>query len=97
MDVRTSPLLTDLYQLNMLEAYLAAGEVKPAIFEFFVCRLPGRRGFLMAAGLEQALDYLETSYLRERAFRRVFLAGLAFDFCVASPPRTPAAADSTWS
>jgi nicotinate phosphoribosyltransferase len=52
-------LLTDLYQLNMLQAYLEHGETKPAVFEFFVRRLPATRGFLLAAGLESALDYLE--------------------------------------
>jgi nicotinate phosphoribosyltransferase len=56
----SSPLLTDLYQLNMIEAYLAEGETRTAVFELFVRRLPSRRGFLMAAGLEQALDFLET-------------------------------------
>ena len=55
----TSPLLTDLYQLNMLQAYLDHGQVDTAVFEFFVRRFPARRGFLMAAGLEQALDFLE--------------------------------------
>src|SRR5262249_51844679 len=53
------PLLTALYQLNMLEAYLANGQTETAVFEFFFRRLPARRGFLLAAGLEQALDYLE--------------------------------------
>ncbi len=56
----TSPLLTDLYELNMVQAYLDRGEDKEAAFEFFVRRLPARRGFLLAAGLEDALDYLET-------------------------------------
>jgi nicotinate phosphoribosyltransferase len=56
----SSPLLTDLYQLNMIEAYLAEGETKTAVFELFVRRLPLRRGFLMAAGLEQALGFLAT-------------------------------------
>jgi nicotinate phosphoribosyltransferase len=51
----TSPLLTDLYQLNMLQAYLDHGRTDTAVFEFFVRRLPARRGFLKAAGLEQAL------------------------------------------
>ena len=55
----TSPLLTDLYQLNMLQAYLDHDQTDTAVFEFFVRRLPARRGFLMAAGLEQALDFLE--------------------------------------
>jgi nicotinate phosphoribosyltransferase len=59
MDDSTSPLLTDLYQLNMIQAYLDRGETKTAVFEFFVRKLPARRGFLMAAGLEPVLDFLE--------------------------------------
>jgi len=55
----TSALLTDLYQLNMMQAYLDHDETKPAVFEFFFRTLPPRRGFLVAAGLEQALDLLE--------------------------------------
>ena len=53
------PLLTDLYQLNMMQAYLDHGETKTAVFEFFMRRLPPRRRFLISAGLEQALDFLE--------------------------------------
>ncbi|MGC1570815.1 MAG: nicotinate phosphoribosyltransferase, partial [Pseudolabrys sp.] len=45
----TSPLTTDLYELNMVQAYLDRGEDKEAVFEFFVRRLPPRRGFLLAA------------------------------------------------
>src|ERR1700728_4432435 len=57
---RVSALLTYLYQLNMIQAYLDHGETKIAVFEFFVRSQPARRGFLVAAGLEQALDFLET-------------------------------------
>jgi len=60
MTPSTSPLLTDLYELNMVQAYLDRGDDKEAVFEFFVRRLPPRRGFLLAAGLADALDYLET-------------------------------------
>jgi nicotinate phosphoribosyltransferase len=56
----TSPLSTDLYELNMVQAYLDRGENGQAVFEFFVRRLPARRGFLIAAGLEDTLAYLET-------------------------------------
>jgi nicotinate phosphoribosyltransferase len=52
-------LLTDLYELNMLQAYLDQDQTGTAVFEFFVRRLPARRGFLVAAGLEQAIDFLE--------------------------------------
>jgi nicotinate phosphoribosyltransferase len=58
MDPATSALLTDLYQLNMMQAYLDRGETKTAVFEFFVRKLPGERGFLIAAGLEQVLEFL---------------------------------------
>jgi nicotinate phosphoribosyltransferase len=54
-----TPLLTDLYQLNMIQAYLDHGKTDVAVFEFFMRRLPSRRGFLLASGLEQALDFLE--------------------------------------
>ncbi|MGA9032883.1 MAG: nicotinate phosphoribosyltransferase [Sulfuricaulis sp.] len=54
-----SPLLTDLYQLTMLQAYFAQGMNDIAVFEFFVRRLPRNRNFLMAAGLEQVLQFLE--------------------------------------
>ena len=60
MNERPSALLTDLYQINMIQGYLDHGETKTAVFEFFVRNLPPRRGFLVAAGLEQALDFLET-------------------------------------
>jgi nicotinate phosphoribosyltransferase len=59
MTERPSALLTDLYQINMIQAYLDHGETGTAVFELFVRNLPARRGFLVAAGLEQALDYLE--------------------------------------
>jgi len=59
MDPATSALLTDLYQLNMIQGYLDRGMAETAVFEFFVRKLPPRRGFLMAAGLASALDYLE--------------------------------------
>src|SRR3974390_2450523 len=59
MSETTTLLLTDLYQLNMMKAYLDHQQTRTAVFEFFVRKLPPRRGFLVAAGLEQALDFLE--------------------------------------
>ena len=59
MDPASSPLLIDLYQLNMIQAYLDRGQTDTAVFEFFVRKLPAGRNFLVAAGLETALEYLE--------------------------------------
>jgi nicotinate phosphoribosyltransferase len=58
-DPGSSALLTDLYQLTMLQAYYEEGMTEEAVFEFCVRRLPDRRNFLVAAGLEQVLDFLE--------------------------------------
>lgn len=54
-----SALLTDLYQLTMLQGYYELGMEETAVFEFFVRKLPATRGYLVAAGLAQALSYLE--------------------------------------
>src|SRR5581483_232991 len=54
-----SVLLTDLYELTMLQAYFDAGMNETASFELFVRALPMQRNFMMAAGLEQVLNYLE--------------------------------------
>ncbi len=54
-----SGLLVDLYQFTMMQAYLEAGMTDTAVFEFFARKLPKGRAFYLAAGLEQALDYLE--------------------------------------
>lgn len=43
----------------MIQAYLDRGETRTAVFEFFARKFPPRRGFLIAAGLAQALDFLE--------------------------------------
>jgi nicotinate phosphoribosyltransferase len=62
----SSALLTDLYQLTMLQAYFEQGMNDTAVFEFFVRRLPAPRGFLMAAGLEQTLQFLENLRFTEK-------------------------------
>lgn len=54
-----SVLLTDLYQLTMLQAYFDYGMEEVAAFEFFSRKLPSDRGFYLAAGLEQVLEFLE--------------------------------------
>ena len=59
MDITRSALLTDLYQLAMTQAYIEHGKTSTAVFEFFARKLPPSRGFLIAAGLDQALDFLD--------------------------------------
>lgn len=55
----SSPLLADLYQFTMLQSYLEQGMQETAVFELFIRKLPPGRNFMVAAGLEQVLDFLE--------------------------------------
>lgn len=57
---RAYGLTTDLYELAMAAAYFDNEIKQRAVFELFVRRLPEHRSYLIAAGLEQALDYLST-------------------------------------
>src|SRR5690606_41791069 len=53
-------LHTDLYQINMSEAYWADGmHNRKAVFELFFRKLPFGNGYALFAGLERVLDYLK--------------------------------------
>src|SRR3990170_1544849 len=57
---RPSPaLLTDLYELTMLQAYVEEGMHAEAVFDLYVRRLPSTRNYLLACGLDDVLEYLE--------------------------------------
>ena len=53
-------LLTDLYQLTMAACYFEQGMAEEATFSLFIRKYPPGRGYLVAAGLAEALHYLET-------------------------------------
>ena len=54
-----SGLLTDLYELTMAAGYVQTHFEARATFELFARHLPARRNYLVAAGLEQAIEFLE--------------------------------------
>jgi nicotinate phosphoribosyltransferase len=59
-DPGASALLTDLYQLTMLQTYFEHGMTDTAVFELFFRRLPPQKRNFLAAGLEQVLEFLES-------------------------------------
>ena len=82
-----SGLLTDLYELTMAAGYLQTHFEGRATFELFVRHLPPKRNYLVAAGLEQAIEFLENvrftpqeiEYLQQhKVFRHV--RGEFFDY-----------------
>jgi nicotinate phosphoribosyltransferase len=89
-DPEEAPLLIDLYELTMAASYFEIGYNDVACFSLAVRRMPARRGFLVAAGLERflealgefrfsqaALDYLDSLKLFKSEFL-AFLGGLRF-------------------
>jgi nicotinate phosphoribosyltransferase len=86
VDDASAALLTDVYELTMLQAYHAEGMNGRALFSLFFRRLPPGRNYLLACGLEDVLHYLESlrftpealDYLRRRhGFQEDFLTCLA--------------------
>ena len=76
-------LNTDLYQLTMAAGYYEAGKIaERATFELFVRRLPHNRNYILAAGLTQAVEYLQN--LRYTSEEIAYLRGLP-QFAHASP------------
>lgn len=82
-------LFTDRYELTMLRGYRETGHTPEATFSLFFRDLPTNRGYVIAAGLEQAIDYLtsvtfgdrQLSHLRDEGFPEEFLDYLAdFEF-----------------
>jgi len=66
------PLLTDLYEFTMAAALLAEGRADaPAIFSLFIRNLPPSRGFLVAAGLHEAVRFLREWRFDEEAVARL--------------------------
>lgn len=99
-------LFTDLYELTMLQSYFHRDMQQEAVFDLFVRKLPPERNFLVAAGIDDVLDYLEQfsfsddgiAYLRSLGqFTDDFLqylAALRFTGSVrALPEGTPVFAD----
>ncbi len=58
--LRDAALFTDLYELTMAAVYYRRHMHQPATFSLFVRRLPPERAFLVAAGLEDVLEFLQT-------------------------------------
>lgn len=57
INLECSPLLTDLYELTMLQTYYEHDMTANAVFELFLRQAPSRR-FFVAAGLETAVNWL---------------------------------------
>ena len=82
-DPRNISILTDFYELTMANGFFESGRKDDiGVFDLFFRRVPDAGGFAIAAGLEQAIDYLsnlhftdnDIDYLRSKGiFSEAFL------------------------
>lgn len=56
---RNLSLLTDLYQLTMMQGYYKSNTKKTVIFDMFYRKNPCDGGYAIACGLEQVIDYIK--------------------------------------
>ncbi len=82
MERRNLTLLTDLYQLTMMQGYFERGSKETVVFDMFFRSNPNKAGYSIAAGLEQVIEYIkglhftyeDVAYLRSlRIFSDEFL------------------------
>ena len=86
MSTMNLSLLTDLYELTMMQGYFETGKKERVVFDMFYRRNPSDSGYSIVAGLEQVIDYIrnlrfseeDIAYLRSLGiFREPFLTYLA--------------------
>ena len=82
MNERNLTLLTDLYELTMMNGYFDMKKDERVVFDVFYRKNPSNGGYAIVAGLEQVIDYIKNlhfeksdiDYLRElRLFDEKFL------------------------
>src|SRR5207247_10362262 len=81
VDDSNAALLTDFYELTMLQSYFDEGMNGLSVFDLFVRRLPRKRNFVVAFGLEDVLHYLETVSFSADAieyFRSLYCFSVSF-------------------
>ncbi len=74
MDRQNLTLLTDLYELTMMQGYFKSQSNQTVVFDLFYRRNPSNGGYAIAAGLEQAIAYIKELRFEEEDI--AYLAGL---------------------
>jgi nicotinate phosphoribosyltransferase len=74
-----SALVTDLYELTMAAGYYARKMFAPATFSLFIRKYPTNRAYLVSAGLEDVLDYLESWHFTQEQLEYLSTLGMFTD------------------
>ena len=96
MSAQNLTLLTDLYELTMMQGYFETQENETVVFDVFFRENPNKSGYSVMAGLEQVIEYIknlnfsyeDVDYLRKLGiFSEDFLQYLSYSSCTYNPCR----------
>ncbi len=74
MSTMNLTLLTDLYELTMMQGYFKNHSNETVIFDAFYRKNPSDGGYAIAAGLEQVIDYIKNlSFSSEDTFLKLHM------------------------
>ncbi len=76
MSERNLTLMTDLYELTMMQGYFKEGNNQTAVFDVFYRTNPSGNGFAIMAGLEQVIDYVKNLRFGDDEIRYLRSTGL---------------------
>ena len=62
MDINHLTLLTDLYELTMMQGYFKTGNDETVVFDVFYRDNPSGSGYAITCGLDQVIDYMESYF-----------------------------------
>ena len=65
MDISNLTLLTDLYELTMMQGYFKTGSNETVVFDAFYRNNPSNGGYAICAGLEQIIEYIKGLHFTE--------------------------------
>lgn len=80
VDEENVVMLTDLYELTMCASYFDNRKFEPASFDLFIRKLPPNRSYLLFAGLEQVLRFIERMKFTEEHIKFLKSQGFKEDF-----------------
>ena len=73
MEKRNLTLLTDLYELTMMQGYFERGDNDVVVFDMFFRSNPCQSGYSVTAGLAQVIDYVKNLHFTPKEFRSKYI------------------------
>lgn len=79
MSTMNLTLLTDLYEMTMMQGYFKNGKNQTVVFDAFYRNNPSNGGYAICAGLEQMIEYIENLHFDDEDIKYLKSTGIFAD------------------